>query len=296
MSVIARPPTRLQAVARTSDTLGESPFWDWRTSQLYWIDLRRPSLNCLDPSSGEVNSWPMPELIGSVVGRRSGGLVVALQSGLYGFSPATGTHTALLGLESDIAEHRLNDAKCDAHGRLWIGSMWDFGRNPTGKLYRIEPDRSVHVVRERVSVPNAIAFSPDQSTIYFTDSKRSAIERAAVDDAGRVSAWGELVADNLLPGAPDGATVDAEGFLWNARFRGGCLARISPTGAIDRVIDLPVSQPTSCAFGGPDLDTLFVTTGRQGMTMDALAAEPEAGSLLALDVGVKGLREPLFLG
>jgi sugar lactone lactonase YvrE len=287
---------KIQPAAVTADILGESPFWDWRSGHLYWVDLRRPSLNRLAPASGLVETWPMPELIGSVVGRRAGGLVVALQSGLHAFSPETGALTPLLALEADLPEHRLNDAKCDRSGRLWIGSMWDFGHHPTGHLYRIEADLSAYVVRSGITVPNAIAFSPDQSRLYFTDTRRGAVEWTALGPDGEIACWQTLLAAEALPGAPDGATVDADGCLWHARFGGGLMARITPAGDIDRIVELPVSRPTSCAFGGPDLDVLFVTTARQGLDPAALAAEPLAGSLLALDVDVRGLPEPLFAG
>lgn len=277
------------------DTLGESPFWDWRCGHLYWVDLRRPGLNRLDPATGTTSRWELPELVGSVVGRQSGGLILGLQSGLFAFDPGTATLQPLLPIEIELEDHRLNDAKCDALGRLWIGSMCDFGRRPTGRLYRVDNALDVLTIRRDVSIPNGIAFSPDGGHVYFTDSKLGRLERAALLAEG-VGVWETYAEDQGLRGAPDGSTVDAQGYLWNARYRGGCLVRLSPDGKVDRIIDLPVSQPTSCAFGGPDFDTLFVTTARQGLTPEALEKEPHAGALLALDVGVSGLREPLFTG
>ena len=286
---------RIEIAVDAADTLGESPFWDWRSGQLYWVDLRRPGLNRLDPATGTTTRWELPELVGSVVGRQSGGLILGLQSGLFAFDPETTTLQPLLPIETELEDHRLNDAKCDAGGRLWIGSMCDFGRRPTGRLYRIDGALDVLTIRRDVSIPNSIAFAPDGGHVYFTDSKLGRLERAALLAEG-VGAWETYAADQGLPGAPDGSTVDTQGCLWNARYRGGCLVRLAPDGKVDRIIDLPVSQPTSCAFGGPDLDTLFVTTARQGLSPEALAAEPHAGALLALDVGVRGLREPLFAG
>jgi sugar lactone lactonase YvrE len=283
--------------AETCDELGEAPCWVAATGQLYWVDLRRPALHRLDPAGGRVTTWPMPEVIGAVVPRRSGGVVVALKHGIHGFDPATATLTAIALVEDGPPANRLNDAKCDAAGRLWCGSMWDFGIETSGGLHRIDADGAVSRVRDRVTVANAIAFAPDRRTIYFADTRVGTIECADYDVAtGVVGAWSVFAAADAAPGRPDGATVDADGYLWNARYQGGCLARFAPDGRLDRLIELPVSQPTSCAFGGPDLRTLYVTSAWQKLPPERRAAEPLAGSLLALDAGVAGLVEPGFAG
>ena len=191
------------------------------------------------------------------------------------------------------AAMRLNDAKADAAGALWFGTMRDFGADDAGGLWRLAPGGVPERMRESVRVPNAIAFAADGS-LFFCDTRAGTIERAP--PGGRPLAWSPFAAADVAPGAPDGATVDAEGFLWNARWGGGALARITPDGTLDRLVALPVTNPTSCAFGGPGLATLYVTTARQGLSPEALAAEPLAGALLALDVGVAGLPEPAFAG
>lgn len=291
-----RPPD-ISVAADSGDVLGESPSWLARERCLYWIDLRAPALRRLDPASGAVESWAMPDLIGAVVGRRGGGVVVAVRHGLYGFDPETAELTPLASVESGPPENRLNDAKCDPAGRIFCGSMWDFGLRTTGGLYSVDAAGAVTQLRAGVTVANAIAFAPDGRTLYFTDTRLGAIEQADYDPAtGEVGPWRLFAAADVAPGRPDGATVDADGYLWNARYQGGCLARFAPDGRLDRLVELPVSQPTSCAFGGPDLRTLYVTTARQKLSAEALAAEPLAGALLALDVGVAGLVEPLFAG
>jgi sugar lactone lactonase YvrE len=289
-----KPETRV--IARIGDVLGESPTWDAATGHLYWVDLRRPALRRLDPS-GRVETWSMPELAAAVVARRSGGVVIALKTGLHAFDPQTAALTLLVTVENGPPENRLNDMKCDPAGRIWCGSMWDFGVETTGSLYRIDAARQVTRVRDGVTVANAIAFSPEGRTLYFADTRRGAIEHADFDPAtGEVRKWSVFAPADAAPGRPDGATVDAEGFLWNARYGGGCLARFAPDGRLDRIVPLPVSQPTSCAFGGPGLATLFVTTATQRLEPQTLKEQPLAGSLLALDVGVAGLPEPAYAG
>lgn len=283
--------------ATTGDILGESPCWVPAEGRLYWVDLRARALRRLDPARNETRSWPMPEVIGAVVARRSGGVVVALKQALFAFSPAEAALTRLATLETGPDENRLNDAKCDRAGRIFCGSMWDYGLQTSGALYRVEASGAVARLREGVTVANAIAFAPDGHTIYFTDTRQGAIERADYDPAtGMVGPWEVFAPADAAPGRPDGATVDAEGCLWNARYQGGCLARFRPDGRLDRIVELPVSQPTSCAFGGAGLATLYVTTARQKLEPERLAAEPLAGSLFALDVGVAGLEEPAFAG
>lgn len=291
-----RPPD-ISVAADSGDVLGESPSWLAREQCLYWIDLRAPALHRLDPATGELKTWPMPDLIGAVVARRGSGVVVAVRHKLHGFDPETAELTPLATVELGPPENRLNDAKCDPAGRILCGSMWDFGLRTTGGLYSIDATGTVTRIRSSVTVANAIAFAPDGRTLYFTDTRQGAIEQADYEPAtGEVGPWRLFAAADAAPGRPDGATVDAEGYLWNARYQGGCLARFAPDGRLDRLIDLPVSQPTSCAFGGSDLRTLYVTTARQKLSAEALAAEPLAGALLALDVGVAGLVEPLFAG
>jgi len=289
--------TRFEVVADSRDGLGESPTWCETSGCLYWVDLRRPCLHRLHVTSGQMKTWPMPEVIGAVVSRQSGGVVVALKDGLHAFDPERSQLSPLVRLEFDLPHNRLNDAKCDAAGRIWCGSMWDYGLHPTGSLYRVDRNLSVARIRSDVSVANAISFSSDDRTIYFADSRKGQIEQAAFDvRTGHVGPWSILVEADAAPGVPDGATVDAEGFIWNARYKGGCVARFAPNGCLDRLIELPVSQPSSCAFGGPDLRTLFVTTATQKLSESELRSQPLAGSLLALDVGVGGRPEPAFAG
>ncbi|TIQ36634.1 MAG: SMP-30/gluconolactonase/LRE family protein [Mesorhizobium sp.] len=288
---------KFDVAAKTGDTLGESPTWHPLTRELFWVDLRRPCLHRLQPESGTVTSWPMPDVIGSVVPRARGGVVVALRHGLHAFDADAGQLTSLATVEYGPPQHRLNDMKCDPAGGIVCGSMWDYGLHASGALYRVDAKGRTVLLRERIAVPNALAFSPDWRTLYFADTRKGGIERADFDPAdGCVGEWSLFAGGQAAPGRPDGATVDAEGFLWNARYQGGALARFAPDGRLDRLVRLPVSQPTSCAFGGEDLRTLYVTTATQTLNAAERAEQPLAGALLALDVGVAGLPEHAFAG
>jgi sugar lactone lactonase YvrE len=310
-----------EVIAPAGQILGESATWCARTQVLWWIDIRAPQVKRWNSGTGVIDVWTMPELCGAVVPTTGTEVVVALRAGVHTLDPRSGTLSLLATLETGQPEHRLNEGKCDHQGRLWCGSMWDFGKQPTGGLYRVTPDRSrrstgrpendgnasgglaeaglgamiVLKVRGAVTIPNGIGFSPDGRRMIFVDTATGRIETAAYDtDAGMPGPWHTLVEAGAAPGNPDGNTVDAEGCIWSTRFGAGCIARFTPLGKLDRLIRLPVSQPTSCSFGGPNLDTLFVTSATQRLMPEALAAEPLAGALLALRPGVQGLAEPPF--
>ena len=285
-----------EVIAPAGQTLGESASWCVRTQVLWWIDIRAPQVKRWNRATGAIDVWTMPELCGAVVPTTGTGVVVALRSGISLLDPPSGALTPLASLESGHPEHRLNEAKCDRQGRLWCGSMWDFGKHPTGGLYRVGTDLETREVRSAVTIPNGLGFSPDGRRMFFVDTALGRIESAAYDtDAGMPGPWNTLVEADAAPGKPDGSTVDAEGCIWSARFGAGCIARFTPQGKLDRLIRLPVSQPTSCSFGGPNLDTLFITCATQRLTPEALAAEPLAGALLVMRPGVQGLVEPPFL-
>lgn len=311
----------IQLVAPAGQILGESANWCARTQVLWWVDIRLMQVKRWNSSTGAIDSWTMPELCGAVVPTTGSEVVVALRSGIHALDPRTGALTLLVTVEADQPEHRLNEAKCDRQGRLWCGSMWDFGKHATGGLYRISlessiatargsgndrpssggpvilPGAALTVIKARsaVTVPNGIAFSPDGRRMVFVDTPTGRIESAAYDtDTGTPGPWSTLVDASVVPGKPDGGTVDADGCIWSTRVGAGAIARFTPQGKLDRLIQLPVSQPTSCSFGGANLETLFITSATQRLTPEALTAEPLAGAVIALRPGVQGLPEPPF--
>lgn len=288
-----RPMTSPVRVGSQRDILGESPLWDERAECLWWVDIRRPAIRRLDHASGQVGTWTMPGLVGSIALVEDGRLLVALAQQLALFDPRDGSLAPFVEPPPMPPEHRFNDGRCDRQGRFWVGSMHNLTRAPEGVLYCLE-GRLLRPERSGICIPNSLAFSPDGATMYFADSLRYTLYAYEYDAAkGRMGSE-RVLATTQPPGFPDGSTVDAEGFLWNAEFNAARVVRYAPDGRVDRVISVPVPRPTCCAFGGPGLDVLYVTTASQQMNDEELAAQPLAGALLAFDVGVRGLAEPRF--
>ena len=276
------------------DILGESPAWCPEEQALYWIDVRKPALYRLKPDTNTLDFWVMPSIIGSFALRKGGGVLVALADRLAFFDPASRRLETAAPLPAGL---RSNDGKCDRAGRFWVGTMRDDEQAPVGTLYRLDADRSLHTMASQMTVPNSLAWSPDNRTLYHADSPRRAIYAYDFDPATGALGARRVFAKTEPPnGFPDGSTVDAEGCLWNAEYAGSRVVRYTPDGRIERTIELPVSQPTSCAFGGGSLDVLYVTTSRQRMSAEQIAREPLAGGLFAFDLGIKGLPEPRFAG
>lgn len=289
-----RPRTPLRRVGHQTDILGESPIWHEGEQALYWVDVRRPAVRRLDAATEHVETWPMPGLVGSIAFADDGRLVVAHADRVELFDARRGTFETLARLPRVIPDHRFNDGRLDRRGRFWVGTMNNVTRAPEGTLYRLDPGRGLVSVMADICIPNSLCWSPDGATMYFADSLRYAIDAYAFDPAGGVLGPKRVFATTEAPGFPDGSAVDAEGFVWNAQFNASRIVRYAPDGRIDRIVETPVPRPTSCAFGGSGLDTLFITTTSQNMTEAERAAEPLAGALLALDVGVRGLPEPRF--
>jgi sugar lactone lactonase YvrE len=281
--------------ARTS--VGETPVFDGSADRLYWIDVRdTPAIHALDLASGAERRWPMREDIGSIAPASRGRLVAGLRSGFALFDPSTGALEPIGDPEPDRPHTRLNDGKCDPSGRFWCCSMNPESGVAEGRLYRLDPDLRWRRMDEAdYFTPNGLAWSPDGSTMYFADTRRGAIYAFPFDArTGTIGPRRTFADVGALPGGPDGATVDADGFLWSAQFDGGCLIRYAPDGRIDRVVRLPVSKPASCVFGGPGRRQLFVTTATRGLDERRLREEPLAGHLLVIDVGVAGLPHAVF--
>lgn len=287
----------VRIAAKAENILGEVPVWDVATQALWWIDIEGRLLQRLDWPTGAVTRWDLPERPGSFALREAGGLVVAFESGLAFFVPETGEIEWIARPEADRPRNRFNDGKTDRQGRFWAGTMDDRLTDRTGALYRLDPDLSVHRMETGIGISNALCWSPDDTKFYFADTLVQEIWAYDYDTAtGDIAARSVFATTLDQPGNPDGSTIDAEGYMWNAQWDGWRLVRYAPDGSLDRVMDLPVQKPTSVMFGGPDLSTLFVTTAIWDLTGEALRAQPMAGSLLALDVGVRGLPETRFAG
>ena len=277
------------------DLLGECPLWDERDQSLWWVDSRAPALRHWSPGTPTAVSFALPEVLGSIALRAGGGLLAATRSGLHSFDPASGVLVALVDPESHLPDNRFNDGRCDRRGRFIAGSMSDLSREPSGALYRFDPDGSCSRLLDGIIVPNSLAFSPDGRTLYFADTWRERIFAFDYDpDNGAISRQRVFANTTGHQGRPDGSCVDAEGYLWNCEYGGWRVLRYAPDGRIDGAIPVPVANPTCCCFGGPDLRTLYITSATQRLTAAQLAEQPLAGSLFAVRPGVAGLAESRF--
>lgn len=276
--------------------LGESPIWDGREGALYWIDGRKPNINRFDPATARNHAVTSAEPVHAIALTRGHRLLCAFEASLGLIDCKTGALQALVSLIEGV-EDNLNDGACDRAGRFWVGSKARDWVKPVGVLFRYDPDGSVHRLDQGFQLSNGLGWSPDNRTMYFIDSAPREIYAYDFDLAGGgVKNRRRLVHIAEEHGLPDGMTVDAEGFLWVAQWSGGRVVRYDPDGKIERMIPMPVQRPTSVAFGGRDLTTLFITSGTMRMSEAELAAEPLAGNLFALETDVQGLPEPRFAG
>lgn len=283
-----------RVVVEAGDTLGEGPVWDAAAGHLWWLDIKRCMLQRYRPATGGLRRWELLETPGALAVRADGGLLLAVRSGFAGFDPETGSLTMLNRPEPDRGANRFNDGKCDPLGRFWAASMDDSEQERTGALYRYEPDGTCIRVLDGLGIPNTFAWTPDAATFYFAETMDRVIYAFETDPETGDIAHRRVFARIDEPVYPDGSAIDSEGCLWNAHWDGWRLARYRPDGTVERVVDMPVQRPTSCAFGGPDLGVLYVTSARKGLSAAQLAGQPLAGSLFAFEVEVPGLGVPRF--
>jgi sugar lactone lactonase YvrE len=291
---------KIDIVLDVKTLLGEGPLWDVEQERLYWIDSKGMRVFRSTADGREVRSWLVPQPIGSMALTRDGShAITALANGLHLLDFSTGDVSFLMDPEADQPGNRLNDGKVDPRGRFVFGSMDTAEADRNGRLYRLDPDYNVAVLDEKLVCSNGPCWSPDGSTFYFSDTWSGEIWAYDYDvETG--------TADNRRPfatiersatGGFDGSTVDSEGGLWNALVYDGKVVRYAPDGSVDRVINMPVKKVTSVMFGGPELDTLYVTS----MAKPPLPRFPDdpvsAGSLFAITgLGVTGVPEPRFAG
>lgn len=288
-----------ECVQREEAIVGESPVWCPRERGLYWVDITGRKIHRFWPETRQSDSFELPHPVTALAVRRQGGLVLSLRKKFAFFDLATQQLTYLDDPEADKPENRFNDAKCDRQGRFWAGTMGDVHWDaPCGALYRLDPDGTITCHQTDVICANGMGWSPDNRTMYFTESFRYAIFAYDFDAAGGTLSNRRVFAslDAKGPGFPDGLTVDAEGHVWSVHNAVGRVVRYTPAGEIERVVELPVPRPCGCAFGGEKLDTFYITTARETLTPAQIAQYPLSGSLFAADVGVCGLPEAEFAG
>ena len=276
--------------------LGEGPLWDHDLALLYWVDIAAQRIHWFDPDSGLKGHWQLPVRASALALRNDGTLLVATDRGFGTFNPRTSAFALQLHPEPEREGNRSNDGHADVKGRFWIGTMDDTERSSSGALYRLDPDWSVTRVLDHLGIPNTVLCTADGRALYVADSKSRELFRFTVGSSG--SLHDPKLLARLAPdeGAPDGSALDEEGFLWNAQWGASRIVRYAPDGEVDRIVNVPVGQPTSCTFGGRDLSTLFITSARKGLSEQALAREPLAGGVFAFTPGVRGLVASRFGG
>jgi len=282
-------------VVDCKNVLGEGAVWCPREQVLWWIDISSPSLWRFEPRADRVDHWPLPKPPGSFALRKNGGFLFAFRNSLATLDEPEGEVHWLETPGLTLGDERFNDGKTDRAGRFWTGTLDRRLGNAIGQLYRVDTDLRVTAMDRGFTISNGIGWSPDDRTLYFTDTPSRRIYRYDFDAAsGKIANRRVFVEAEPGHGGPDGMTVDAAGYVWSAQFDRWCIHRYAPDGTLERSVRLPVQRPTTCMFGGPDLATLYVTTARMDLAADALAAQPQAGGVFALDPGVRGLPEPRF--
>ncbi len=289
--------TPFRCVLDTKSKLSESPTWSVDEQALWFVDINAPSLHRFDPATGAHAVMPMPSSIGCMGLRAQGGVVVALRDGIWLADAHGRLERKVADAPYDPAHHRFNDGRVDRQGRFWVGSMNERRDAASAALYRLDADHSFHRVLDGITVSNGLAWSPDGRTMYHADTPTLTVRAYDFDPASgmpsnpRTFARWERETDR-----PDGAAVDGAGHYWIAHFRGGKVVEIDPVGRTVREMPFPAMCPTMCAFGGPDLRTLYVTSARQDRPADELERFPRSGGVFAMRVDVPGLPEPHFAG
>jgi sugar lactone lactonase YvrE len=280
----------VQLVLDIRATLGEGPVWQGRERRLYWVDITAGELHAYAPHGSADVVYRVGQMVGAAVPRRTSGFVLATQSGLGTFDLDTRQFTLLAAPEAHLPDNRFNDGKCDPRGRFWAGTMSLIRQPGTASLYCLDADGTLRHVLGGVTTSNGLDWSLDERTMYYIDTPT--LQVAAFDydaESGTIANRRAIITFPPGIGRPDGMTVDAEGMLWIAHWDGG---RISRWDAADgrrlQEIHLPVARVTSCCFGDPNLDRLYITTARHGLTEDQLRDQPHAGSLFAVTPGVVG--------
>ncbi|HET6411565.1 MAG TPA: SMP-30/gluconolactonase/LRE family protein [Anaeromyxobacter sp.] len=275
---------------------GEGALWDGLSQRLWWTDIHGKKLWSLDPKTGAASSHAMPARVCCFAPRARGGFLFAFAEGFALYDLESGVRRDLAPFEPNLPGTRLNDGRTDRAGRFVAGGMDEGSCQPVSSVWRVDPDLKAAPLFGGVACANATCFSPDGRTMYFADSPTRKLEAIAYDPATGTTGARRLLGEIEGPGVPDGACVDAQGFVWVAIWEGYRVERWSPGGRRDLVVDVPVKKPTCCTFGGKDLEVLYVTSSRLGSSEAELLKEPTSGGLFALRPGVRGLPDSPFAG
>lgn len=282
----------VEHVLKLHNEIGEGPLWSSAEQMLYWVDILACSVHRWHPGTKCYETFVLPQPIGSMGFREQGGFIVALKNGFHFWDPQTGALEFLVNPEADKPRARFNDGIVDQRGRFWAGTMDDNGHS---KLYRYDPDGSLHVMETGITCSNGIGFSPDKCTMYYSDSQIFTVYAYDFDlESGTIS--NKRVFRKYENGDPDGLTVDSEGFIWIAVWGGWCVDRFDPDAKLVTRIEMPVQYPTCPTFGGPGMDELYLTSAWYLLDRRGREAQPQAGDLFRIQTDVKGIPEAKFAG
>lgn len=276
--------------------VGEGPVWDHARQRLWWVDIEKRELHCWNPETRQDQAWDFPQEVGFAVPTAAGDLVMGIGRTLARFSPETASLTIVKEPEGELPENRFNDAKCDPAGRLWAGTMAISERPALGSLYRIDAGWQITRMLTEVSISNGLAWATDGRTMYYIDSPTRRVDAFDFDPATGTLANRRAIIE-IDAGFPDGMCIDQAGNLWVALWGGWSVACFDPrTGAQLARIEVPVEAVSSCCFGGPQLDQLFITTANRDLDAAGRAAQPLAGAIFLASVGTRGFPGELFAG
>jgi sugar lactone lactonase YvrE len=287
--------SEIEHVLSINCRLGEGPIWSCEEQALYWVDIEVHCFHRLYVETGTHGCFDVGLPVGALAFRASGGLVLATRDGFAFWDAESQALDFVADPEPGKPGARFNDGAVDRQGRFWAGTM---SKDPTSSLYRLDPDGSVHRMESGVTISNGIGWSPDNRTMYYTDSGVRMIYAYDFDPAtGAIENRRPFVHTPDEEGVPDGLTVDSEGCVWSARWGGWKVTRYDPDGKVEREIGMPVQCPTSCTFGGAELTELYITSAWSGLSDEERSRQqPWAGDLFRLQTGVRGFEEPKFAG
>ncbi len=277
--------------------LGEGAIWNHISKELYWIDIEGKKLHIYNPSSKQNSSIEMPCRIGTVVpSEDKNKAIVALEDGIYVVNTKTKELSLLSDVESDMTENRFNDGKCDPNGNLWVGSMHLAQNKPNANLYKINEKGESDKMLDGITISNGIVWSKDKSTMYYIDTPKGTIRAFDYDKkTSEISNERVVVTVDPKDGFPDGMAIDDQDMLWVGMWNGNAVAKYNPkTGALEKKIQVPAHNVTSCAFGGDNFDELYITTASVDMTDEEKKQFPLAGSVFKIKLKEKGVKSNFF--
>ncbi len=266
-------------------TLGEGPVWDAKTQTLYWVDILEKRIY-----SGSKLFLQLDDYVGCLAPRKDGGMVIAQRFGFWSFEPDTNKLITLAFPKGEPSNNRFNDGKCDSRGRFVAGSMDHNEQEASGCLYSLSAEGRIKRLLKDVRISNGITWSPDFKTMYFIDTPTKEVKAFEYDiETGQIANPRVIIQFTDTFGFPDGMTSDMNGNLWIAMWRGARITQWSPKGELLEQFGVPALQVTSCVFGGPDMDELFITSARVGMDAALLRKYPQSGGVFRMKTNVKGM-------